>query len=86
MLTIHAATVILLRDGGSGPEILMVERGEQLAFAGGALVFPGGRVDQPMSSPRATRRWPLVSPRSTTAMPPPALPAPAKPWKKPACC
>ena len=45
MLTIHAATVILLRDGGSGPEILMVERGEQLAFAGGALVFPGGRVD-----------------------------------------
>ena len=37
MLTIHAATVILLRDGGSGPEILMVERGEQLAFAGGAL-------------------------------------------------
>ena len=39
MLTIHAATVILLRDGSDGPEILMVERGEQLAFAGGALVL-----------------------------------------------
>ncbi len=45
MTSIPAATVILLRDSADGPEILMVQRGENLAFAGGALVFPGGRID-----------------------------------------
>lgn len=45
MTSIPAATVILLRDSTAGPEILMVRRGENLAFAGGALVFPGGRID-----------------------------------------
>lgn len=45
-VSIQAATVILAREGPGGvPEILLVQRGEQLAFAGGALVFPGGRVD-----------------------------------------
>jgi 8-oxo-dGTP pyrophosphatase MutT (NUDIX family) len=44
--TIPAATVILMRDQPAGPPlILMVERAQALAFAGGALVFPGGRVD-----------------------------------------
>ena len=45
---IPAATLILMRDGplpGAPPEILMVERGRTLAFLGGAMVFPGGRVD-----------------------------------------
>lgn len=45
MSSILAATVILLRDSPAGPEILMIQRGENLAFAGGAMVFPGGRVD-----------------------------------------
>jgi 8-oxo-dGTP pyrophosphatase MutT (NUDIX family) len=41
-----AATLILFRDkAGSHPEILMLERGEQLSFVGGAMVFPGGRID-----------------------------------------
>ena len=45
-VSIQAATVILAREGPGGvPEYLLVQRGEQLAFAGGALVFPGGRVD-----------------------------------------
>lgn len=44
---IPAATVILAREGPGGvPELLLVQRGENLAFAGGALVFPGGRVDE----------------------------------------
>lgn len=43
---IPAATLILLRDRPAGPpEILMVERAAAMAFAGGALVFPGGRID-----------------------------------------
>jgi 8-oxo-dGTP pyrophosphatase MutT (NUDIX family) len=45
-VSIAAATVILARAGPEGvPEYLLVQRGENLAFAGGALVFPGGRVD-----------------------------------------
>jgi 8-oxo-dGTP pyrophosphatase MutT (NUDIX family) len=44
---IPAATLILVRDRADGPaEILMVERAEGMAFAAGALVFPGGRIDQ----------------------------------------
>jgi 8-oxo-dGTP pyrophosphatase MutT (NUDIX family) len=44
---IPAATLILVRERSGGPpEVLMVERGEGMAFAAGALVFPGGRIDQ----------------------------------------
>ncbi|MES2442976.1 MAG: NUDIX domain-containing protein [Pseudomonadota bacterium] len=43
---IPAATVIVMREGAGGPpELLMVERAAAMRFAGGALVFPGGRVD-----------------------------------------
>src|SRR5574338_499816 len=43
---IPAATVILVRERSSGaPELLMVERAVDMAFAGGAWVFPGGRID-----------------------------------------
>ncbi len=40
-----AATVALLRDSAQGPEVLLVQRASELAFHGGAWVFPGGRVD-----------------------------------------
>ena len=44
---IPAATLILVRDRADGPpELLMVERAEGMAFAAGALVFPGGRIDE----------------------------------------
>jgi 8-oxo-dGTP pyrophosphatase MutT (NUDIX family) len=39
-----AATVVLLRDGSQGLEVFMVRRHHQIDFAGGALVFPGGKV------------------------------------------
>jgi 8-oxo-dGTP pyrophosphatase MutT (NUDIX family) len=42
---IPAATLVLFRDGPSGPEHLFVERAATMVFAGGAVVFPGGRVD-----------------------------------------
>jgi len=41
-----AATVVIVRDRHDGPpELLMVERASTMAFAAGALVFPGGAVD-----------------------------------------
>jgi 8-oxo-dGTP pyrophosphatase MutT (NUDIX family) len=44
---IPAATLIVVRDrDGAAPELLMVERAEGMAFAAGALVFPGGRIDE----------------------------------------
>jgi 8-oxo-dGTP pyrophosphatase MutT (NUDIX family) len=44
---IPAATLILVRDRlGGAPELLMVERAEGMAFAAGAMVFPGGRIDE----------------------------------------
>ena len=43
---IPAATLVLFRDRpGLPPELLIVERAGSMAFAAGALVFPGGRID-----------------------------------------
>ncbi|MDG5488397.1 NUDIX domain-containing protein [Sphingomonas sp. BGYR3] len=43
---IPAATLILFREAAGGPpELLFVERSRMMRFAGGAIVFPGGRVD-----------------------------------------
>lgn len=39
-----AATVILVRDGAAGPEVLLIERPDRGSFAG-AWVFPGGKLD-----------------------------------------
>jgi len=42
-----AATVLLVRDGAAGGlEVFMVVRHREIEFAGGALVFPGGRVEE----------------------------------------
>ncbi|MEN9873335.1 MAG: hypothetical protein RL186_232 [Pseudomonadota bacterium] len=40
-----AATLLIVRDGAQGLEVLMVERHANIGFAGGALVWPGGRID-----------------------------------------
>jgi len=43
---IPAATLIVVRERTAGPpELLIVERAQGMAFAAGALVFPGGRID-----------------------------------------
>lgn len=43
---IPAATLIVVRERErTAPELLMVERAQGMAFAAGALVFPGGRID-----------------------------------------
>jgi 8-oxo-dGTP pyrophosphatase MutT (NUDIX family) len=40
-----AATVVVVRDGERGLELFCVERHHRSGFLGGALVFPGGKVD-----------------------------------------
>ncbi len=42
-----AATMVIFRDNpaGGAPLLLMVERVKAMVFAGGAAVFPGGKVD-----------------------------------------
>ena len=40
-----AATVVVLRNAPGGVELLLTERHGKLGFAGGAMVFPGGKVD-----------------------------------------
>lgn len=42
----QAATLVIFRDRDDGPsELLVMERSKGMAFAGGALVFPGGGVE-----------------------------------------
>jgi 8-oxo-dGTP pyrophosphatase MutT (NUDIX family) len=50
-----AATVITVRDGANGYEILMLRRNLNSDFVGGAYVFPGGRVDETDAGARAER-------------------------------
>src|SRR5688500_2923601 len=40
-----AATVLLVRDGPLGVEVLMTRRSATASFAPGAYVFPGGGID-----------------------------------------
>lgn len=61
---IPAATLIVMRDrDGAPPDLLMVERAAGMAFAGGAMVFPGGRVDAADSALGASHRHPEAAAR-----------------------
>ena len=40
-----AATIVVLRNGDDGVEMFCVERHRKSGFMGGAIVFPGGKVD-----------------------------------------
>jgi 8-oxo-dGTP pyrophosphatase MutT (NUDIX family) len=41
-----AATIVLMRDGAHGLEVLLLRRVRTAGFVPGAYVFPGGRVDR----------------------------------------
>ncbi len=41
-----AVTVVLVRDGLEGIEVLMLKRSMRASFVPGAFVFPGGAIDQ----------------------------------------
>jgi 8-oxo-dGTP pyrophosphatase MutT (NUDIX family) len=51
-----AATLLLLRDTAAGFEVLMITRHAETVFAGGAAVFPGGRLDPEDSAPAVLQR------------------------------
>ena len=52
-----AATVVLLRQGGDGPEVLLLRRNRATGFVPGAYVFPGGRVDAADGEEALIARW-----------------------------
>ena len=51
-----AATVIMLREGETGPEVLLLRRHSASAVLGGAFVFPGGKLDAEDSQLEAAGR------------------------------
>lgn len=52
----EAASVIVLREGPDGPEVLLVQRNPAQRFMGGAWVFPGGAVHDEDGDPAETGR------------------------------
>ena len=44
--TIPSATIIMVREANKGLETFMVVRHHKIDFASGALVFPGGKIDE----------------------------------------
>lgn len=67
-MSIHlAASTLLLRPaaGAAPPEVLMLRRNRTVEFAGGAMVFPGGRVDAQDHDPAwadQSRGWAEIPP------------------------
>jgi 8-oxo-dGTP pyrophosphatase MutT (NUDIX family) len=51
-----AGSVIVLREGPDGPEVLLVQRNPEQRFMGGAWVFPGGAVHDEDGDPAEAAR------------------------------
>jgi 8-oxo-dGTP pyrophosphatase MutT (NUDIX family) len=63
---VPAATVVLLRPGRAGLEVLLTRRPSSMAFAPDMHVFPGGRVDDADAAPGLLRRS-VISPQDAAA-------------------
>ena len=64
----ESATLVLMRDRGSGaPEVLMVQRHANDAFAGGAFVFPGGVLEESDCAPESLALSEGLSPEAARA-------------------
>jgi 8-oxo-dGTP pyrophosphatase MutT (NUDIX family) len=82
-----AATVILLRGGDQGLEVLLVQRNPDSRFMGGAWVFPGGAVDRGEGEGEAALRAAAVRELAEEAgisLPDPAALVPFSRWITPA--
>ena len=78
-----AATVLLLRDGPTGLETLMLRRTRRSGFVPGAWVFAGGRVDRADARPEITGRLTGLTEEAAATrlgLPLDADPAPAAYW------
>ena len=51
-----AASLLIARDGPDGPELFLLARSRESAFASGALVYPGGTVDEADRNPALRTR------------------------------
>ena len=67
----EAATVIVLRDSDHGIEVFCVERSKQSKFMGGAVVFPGGKLDPTDLDARWIASVGAASPRNALFSPDP---------------
>jgi 8-oxo-dGTP pyrophosphatase MutT (NUDIX family) len=61
-----AATLVAVRDGAEGIESFCVERSKQSRFLGGAIVFPGGKVDAADLDARWLTSVSHISPRTAS--------------------
>lgn len=62
-----AATVVLMREGKSAPEILMLRRSSKASYFSGAFVFPGGMLDPEDLAPEVVARVAGMGPRDADA-------------------
>ena len=76
-----AASVIVLRDSPTGPEVLLVQRNPASRFMGGAWVFPGGAVDGDESVEQTALRE--LEEEASVALPPDARLTPFSRWITP---
>lgn len=63
-----AATVVLVRSGRRGPEVLLTRRPASMAFAPDKEVFPGGRVDADDAAPSWPGRSAVTPARAAAAL------------------
>ncbi len=54
-----AATVVLMRAGSAGLEVLLLKRHRSAGFVPGAYVFPGGRIDAEDGAPALVAATPI---------------------------
>ena len=70
-----AATLVIVRDGPTGPEVLLTIRPDHLRFMGGAAVFPGGAIAAADGHPDWTSASTLTPDEAAAAIAEPPLDA-----------
>jgi glyoxylase-like metal-dependent hydrolase (beta-lactamase superfamily II)/8-oxo-dGTP pyrophosphatase MutT (NUDIX family) len=67
-IPIPAATVVLVRPGSTGPEVLLTRRPASMAFAADMYVYPGGRVDPGDADRAVADRSVLTAPEAARGL------------------